>query len=77
LEDAYPSLNGKAAALLHLICRNHALVDGNKRLAWHAATVFLTLNGVDVTLSQDEAFDLVMRVAEGSTDVSEIASWLG
>lgn len=76
-QDAYPTLLGKAAALLHSICRNHALVDGNKRLAWHAAAVFLDLNGVDVALTHDEAFDLVMRVAEGSADVGEIAAALG
>ena len=31
--DAYPSFPEKVAALLHSIARNHALVDGNKRLA--------------------------------------------
>ena len=75
-EDAYPTLNLKAAALLHSICRNHALVDGNKRLAWLAATVFLDLNSVVVTLSDDDAFELVMRVAEGSADVEDIAAVL-
>lgn len=76
-QDAYPTLLGKAGALLHSICRNHALVDGNKRQAWHAATVFLALNGIDVTLTHEEAFDLVMRVAEGSADVAEIVAALG
>lgn len=75
-QDAYPTVLGKAAAMLHSICRNHALVDGNKRLAWLAAMVFLDLNGVEVTLTHDEAFDLVMRVAEGSVDVGEIAAAL-
>ena len=75
-EDAYPTLTLKAAALLHSICRNHALVDGNKRLAWLAATVFLDLNSVVVTLSDDDAFGLVMRVAEGSADVEDIAAVL-
>ena len=36
-DDAYPDLHTKAAALLHSLARNHALVDGNKRLAWAAA----------------------------------------
>lgn len=76
-EDAYPTIETKAAALLHSICRNHALVDGNKRLAWHAATVFLWLNGWRVTLTQDQAFTLVMDVAEGVLDVPEIARALG
>ena len=75
-EDAYPTLTTKAAALLHSICRNHALVDGNKRLAWLAATVFLDINGAAVTPSQDEAFELVMAVAEGTLDVPEIAERL-
>ena len=75
-EDAYPTLTLKSAALLHSICRNHALVDGNKRLAWLAATVFLDLNSVVVTLSDDDAFELVMRVAEGPADVEDIAAVL-
>ncbi len=35
--DAYPAFHEKAAALLEAVVRNHALVDGNKRLAWAAA----------------------------------------
>lgn len=74
--DAYDSPEAKAAALLHSICCNHALVDGNKRLAWLAATVFLDLNGRTVNLGFDEAFDLVMSVAEGTLEVAEIAARL-
>ena len=44
--DAYPDLPTKAAALLHSLARNHALVDGNKRLAWLATYVFLDINGL-------------------------------
>ncbi len=75
-EDAYSTIELKAAALLHSICRNHALVDGNERLAWLAAVSFLGLNGHDVLLTDEEAFDLVMRVAEGNADVEEIAATL-
>lgn len=74
--DAYPNVHLKAAALLHSIARNHALVDGNKRLAWLATAVFLDLNGVAVTLTDDEAFDLVIRIAAGTADVPAIASAL-
>jgi death-on-curing protein len=75
-EDAYPSVWLKAAALLHSICPNHALVDGNKRLAWLACVTFLDINGHSCDLSDDEAFELVTSVAEGVTDVEEIASRL-
>lgn len=74
--DAYPTIELKAAALLHSICNNHALVDGNKRLALLATVTFLRMNGRTFNLSQDEAFDLVMRVAEGSADLEEIATAL-
>ena len=74
--DAYPTLAGKAAALLHSIVANHALVDGNKRLGWLATVVFLDLNGQSVTLDDDAAFRLVMDVAEGRLDVDGIAGIL-
>ncbi len=75
-ETAYPSLDLKAAALLHSVARNHALVDGNKRLAWLATVVFLDLNDHAPDLDDDAAFDLVMDAAQGSVEVEEIAARL-
>jgi death-on-curing protein len=75
-EDAYPTLTLKAAALLHSIVTNHALVDGNKRLGWLATTVFMDTNGEPVELSDDDAFHLVLAIAEGSLDVEDIAAQL-
>jgi death-on-curing protein len=75
-EDAYPTLRLKAAALLHSLARNHALVDGNKRLAWLATVVFLDLNGHAPDLDDDAAFELVMDVAAGAAQVEEIADRL-
>jgi death-on-curing protein len=66
--DAYPSLLLKAAALLHSLVSTHPLVDGNKRLGWLAAVVFLDLNGLVVRLGDEEAFTLVMDVAGGGLD---------
>lgn len=67
-DDAYPSIHGKAAALLHSLARNHSLVDGNKRLALAATIAFYGLNGLRLTLSNDEAYDLVMAIASGELD---------
>jgi death-on-curing protein len=67
-EDIYPSIHGKAAALQHSVARNHALVDGNKRLALAATIAFYGLNGFRLTLSNDEAYDLVIAVASGELD---------
>jgi death-on-curing protein len=74
--DAYPSLALKAAALLHSLARNHALVDGNKRLAWFATSVFLDLNRQLTELDDDDVFELVMKVAEGTLEVEQIADHL-
>lgn len=74
--EAYPTIHGKAAALLHSLVRNHALVDGNKRLGWLAAVVFLDVNGYLVAAADEDVFRLVMAVAEGSIDVDEITSAL-
>jgi death on curing protein len=74
--DAYESLDLKAAALLHSIARNHTLVDGNKRLAWLATVVFLDLNGHEPDVGDDEAFNLVMDVAQGVVELAEIAARL-
>jgi len=76
-EDAYPDLDAKAAALLHSVARNHALVDGNKRLALSAAIAFYGVNGRRLTLSNDAAYDLIMKVASGELDsVDDIAAIL-
>lgn len=75
--DAYPDLDSRAAALLHSIARNHALVDGNKRLALAATIAFYGLNGRRLTLTEDEAYDLVIDVATGHLDdVVDIAARL-
>lgn len=75
-DDAYPTLSLKAGALLHSLTRNHALVDGNKRLAWLAVAVFADLNGREPKLTDDEAFRLVMDIAEGLDDVEQVAAGL-
>ncbi len=76
-EDAYPTFDNKAAALLHSLVRNHALVDGNKRLAWAATRVFCILNGRDLAYTVDEAEDLMLAAAAGDLDIAGLATWIG
>lgn len=75
-EDAYPTLELKAGALLHSLAGSHPLVDGNKRLAWAATVVFVGLNRHDPSLSEDETFELVWSVASGELDLADIATRL-
>lgn len=74
--DAYPDLHTKAAALLHSLARNHAFVDGNKRVSWLAAGAFYWANGYELDAPDDPAYDLVIGAATGELDVPEIAAAL-
>jgi death-on-curing protein len=73
--EAYTDLFEKAAALLQSLAANHPLVDGNKRMAWMCAVVFLDFNGTEMLgVDQDEAYKLVIEVASGDLeDVGMIA----
>ena len=79
--DAYPTPFLKAAALLDSVVNNHALVDGNKRLGWLATIVFLDVNGIWIEAPDDSAYELVISVASGAADLSEVSraleSWVG
>jgi len=76
-EDAYPDLLLKAAALLQSLVNDHPLVDGNKRLGWLAAAVFLELNGIQATRASNNAvYDLVIWVASTNPDLPDIETRL-
>jgi death-on-curing protein len=75
--DAYPTLDTKAAALLHSIVTGHPLVDGNKRLGWVAVRLFYLMNDAALHPPADAALDLVVAVADGTLrDVEAIAGRL-
>lgn len=67
-EDAYPTLETKAAALVQSVALNHALVDGNERLALGSLIAFLGVNGRRLTLTNDEAYDFVIDVVTHRLD---------
>ena len=76
--EAYPDLFEKAASLMHSLMSNHALIDGNKRLAWSATVVFLALNNFAVReIDVDQAEKFVFDMAKGDlSEVGEIARQL-
>jgi death-on-curing protein len=76
-EDAYPSLWGKAAALLQSLVNNHTLMDGNKRLGWLCTAVFLEINGPSVAhVTNDDVYDFVIWVASTNPPIESIAERL-
>jgi death on curing protein len=76
-QDAYPELHLKAAALLHSLARNDALIDGNKRLAWTACRTFSAINEHWISAPEDDRFNFVIVVATGGiTELDDIAEQL-
>ena len=74
--DLYPSLCDKAAQLCYGIANNHPFTDGNKRTALHSMYVYLIINGIDITASQQEVENLIINVAAGNMTNVELAQWL-
>ena len=75
-QDFYPEFADKAAVLAVRISRNHALPDGNKRLAWQSLTMFCALNGFTLAVPTGEAVDTMVAVAAGDLDEAGLAAWL-
>jgi death-on-curing protein len=55
-QDLFPTVQAKAARLGYGLIKNHAMVDGNKRIGTHAMLVFLALNGVELEYTQKELY---------------------
>lgn len=75
-EELYPSIQAKAARLCYGLVKNHAMIDGNKRIGVHAMLVFLTLNGYEVEYTQKELSDLILDVAANRKQYEDILQWL-
>lgn len=71
-----PDLFELAAAYAFGLVRNHAFIDGNKRIGFAAMAVFLELNGYELTAPQTAAVEMVLSVATGEAAEADIAAWL-
>ena len=74
--ETYPDLFEKAAALLQSLARNHALVDGNKRIAWASTVLFLRINSWRVRVDTLENLEFMLSCARGENDLETITTWL-
>lgn len=75
-EDVYPSLQQKTARLCFGLVKNHPFVDGNKRISAHAMLVFLALNGIDLQHSQMELSDVILQLAAGEIEATDLLHWI-
>lgn len=75
-EELYPSIQAKAAQLCFGLVKNHAMIDGNKRLGAHVMLVFLALNGYELSYSQEELVEIILALAAGEKNVEDILRWI-
>ena len=74
--EAFPSIQQKAARLGYGLVKNHAFVDGNKRIGAHAMLVFLALNKIELEYTQSELADAIFKVAAGEYTFSDLLTWI-
>lgn len=65
-----------AAAYAFGLAKNHAFVDGNKRIAFIACALFLRLNGLRLIADQSEAVLTFLALAAGDLDENALADWV-
>lgn len=75
-EELYPSIQAKAARLCYGLVKNHAMLDGNKRIGAHTMLVFLALNGYELEYTQKELSGLILDVADGKSGYEDILAWI-
>ena len=75
-KDVYPSLQQKAARLCFSLVKNHPFIDGNKRIGAHAMLVFLSLNSIDLQYSQEEFSDIILQLAAGEIELTDLLHWI-
>jgi death-on-curing protein len=74
--DVYPSIQQKAARLGFGLVKNHAFIDGNKRIGAHAMLVFLALNSIELEYTQDELSETFLKIAAGELSQEELLEWI-
>lgn len=73
----YNSLLDEAAALWESLSQNHPFIDGNKRVAFASPYVFLAINDVEITASDEVATREIMALYEaGEIEFSTLRAWL-
>lgn len=74
--SAYPSLQQKAARLCYGLVKNHPFIDGNKRIGTHVMLVFLALNGIELSYTQQELVNIILQVAAGEKSYEALLAWV-
>lgn len=75
-EYFHKTLYEMAAAYLFHLVKNHPFIDGNKRIGLACADVFLSMNDIELTITEDEAYELTLHVASENVEKEDIAIFI-
>lgn len=74
--DLYPSIIQKAARIGYSLVSNHSFIDGNKRIGIHIMLVFLAINGIDISCTQEDLIKIGFSLADDTMTFEELSVWL-
>jgi death-on-curing protein len=74
--ERYPRIEEKAARYAFGLIKNHAFIDGNKRIGILSMLMILTLNEIKINYTQQELINLGLSIADGSVGYDDILSWI-
>ena len=74
--ELYPTLEEKGARLGFSLIRNHSFSDGNKRIGILAMLTFLSVNGVEISCTDEELVETGLNLASGLMDSEALLAWL-
>lgn len=75
-EELYPTIQAKAARLGYGLIKNHCMVDGNKRIGTHAMLVFLAVNGIELSYTQKELYEVILSIASDDLAYEDLLHWV-
>ena len=78
IRSFFPTIQQKAARLAFGLIKNHPFIDGNKRIGTHSMLLLLllTLNGIDLSYTQEELYTIILKIAAGTSDLKELNDWI-
>ena len=75
-KDLYPTIYDKAAALVESLVKNHAFIDGNKRIGYVMLRFYLIESGYDLSASQTDKYNFIIEISKGNLDFESIKKWI-
>ncbi len=75
-KDLYPTKEEKAAKIGYGLIANHAFMDGNKRIGMYVMLTFLEVNGITLSMSDQDIYEAGIAVASGTMDYNGLLQWV-